>query len=120
MWAGWSDEDTEGKFADPTTGEMLDLEGYAPFRIGEPNGEEAENCIVKYTDENNMEGDKFWVDKSCDEESIASCFLKKTPAQFKLRGEIFFSNTKTETQIITLTLQFQDCLQVYPLTRNIQ
>ena len=96
MWAGWSDEDTEGKFADPTTGEMLDLEGYAPFRIGEPNGEEAENCIVKYTDENNMVGDKFWVDKSCDEESIASCFLKKTPAQFKLRGVLSFSCTKRD------------------------
>ena len=87
MWAGWTDEQKEGIFADPTTGDILDLNGgYAPFKIGEPNGEEAENCIVKWTDENNLENNKLWIDTSCNGESIASCFLEKTPTQFKLRG----------------------------------
>ena len=87
MWAGWTDQEKEGTFADPNTGEILDLNGgYAPFKIGEPNGEEAENCIVKWTDENNLEENKLWVDKSCHDESVASCFLERTPPQFKLRG----------------------------------
>ena len=86
LWAGWTDEENEGTFEDPNTGEHLDLSGdYAPFIVGEPNGEEAENCVVKLTDENNLNG-RFWWDYSCDDESIASCFLEQSPTKFKLRG----------------------------------
>ena len=86
LWAGWTDEENEGNFVDPNTGEHLDRRGgYAPFRLGEPNGDEAENCVIKWTDESWLNG-RFWVDYSCDDESIASCFLKRSPTQFKLRG----------------------------------
>ena len=46
LWAGWTDEEKEGSFVDPNTGAHLDMSdgGYAPFRVGEPNGDEAENC----------------------------------------------------------------------------
>ena len=46
MWTGWTDERIEGIFIDPNTGEILDRNNsYAPFSIGQPNGEEAENCV---------------------------------------------------------------------------
>lgn len=71
---------------DPNTGAHLDMSGgYAPFRVGEPNGDEAENCVIKWTDESWLNG-RFWVDYSCDDESIASCFLEQSPTHFQLRG----------------------------------
>ena len=96
MWAGWTDEQKEGTFVDPATGEILDLNGeYAPFKIGEPNGEEAENCIVKWTDENNLEKNKLWVDISCNDE-FCSKFEIKSNYGNQLRPNASYSNVMIE------------------------
>ena len=86
LWAGWTDEANEGTFEDPNNGDHLDMiRGYAPFIVGEPNGGKAENCVLKLTDEDNLNG-RFWWDYSCRDESIATCFLEQSPIKFKLRG----------------------------------
>ena len=81
MWAGMTDEEKEGSFMDPNTKEVLDLNGgIGNFIIGEPNGQEAENCVVQWAI------DAKWVDYPCNEKSIGSCYLERMPPQFKLRG----------------------------------
>ena len=86
MWTGWTDERIEGIFIDPNTGEILDRNNsYAPFSIGQPNGEEAENCVYSTPYGN-------WRDVDCSRHLIGSCLLKQMPLQFKLRGYIYFNN----------------------------
>lgn len=81
MWAGMTDEEKEGSFMDPNTKEVLDLNGgFGNFRMGEPNGQEAENCVVQWA------YDAQWVDYPCSDKSIGSCYLEQVPPQFKLRG----------------------------------
>ena len=82
IWTGWTDERIEGTYADPNSLEVLDMNNsFAPFHIGEPNGEEAENCVVS---------DPYgkWWDRTCSIHLIGSCLLKQMPLQFKLKGNI--------------------------------
>lgn len=79
-----TDEEKEGSFIDPNTKEVvLDANGgFEKFIIGEPNGQEAENCVIQWAI------DALWVDYPCNDKSIGSCYLEQMPPQFKLRGEI--------------------------------
>ena len=83
MWVGFTDEENEGTFIDPNTREVLDLvKGFTNFKIGEPNGHEAENCVIQWA------YDGTWVDYPCHDLSIGSCYLEEMPPQFKLRGTV--------------------------------
>ena len=82
MWTGWSDEQNEGTYIDANLGQVLPINNsstYAPFYTGEPNGEEAENCVVS-----NPDG--TWWDAPCNYRFIGSCLLRHMPPQFKLTG----------------------------------
>lgn len=80
MWTGWSDEESEGILRDANSGEVLTTGAYAPFQFGEPNGLEAENCV-------SMKQNGEWRDFDCNQKSVAPCFIKRMPPQFKLRGK---------------------------------
>ena len=119
LWAGWTDEENEGTFIDPNSGEHLNISGgYAPFITGEPNGAEAENCVVKLTDEINLI-DRFWWDYSCDDESIASCYLEQSPTTFHLRGMIL-NGSQICQWVPTIVSSFQGCQQTSSLMMIIQ
>ena len=84
IWTGWTDDRIEGTYTDPASGEILDMNtSFAPFNTGEPNGDEAENCIVS-------DPKGIWWDVPCSDVMIGSCLLKQMPLQFKLRGNIYF------------------------------
>ena len=113
MWGGWTDEEEEGSFIDPNTKEVLNLtNGFQRFRIGEPNGMEAENCVVQWAI------DAHWVDYPCNDKSIGSCFLERMPPQFQLRGCIV-SHCKLLDGILA-TLLFQAFRLTYHLMKSIQ
>ena len=84
MWAGMTDQEKEGSFLDPNTNEVvLDMNGgFQRFITGEPNGQEAENCVVQWA------YDAQWVDYPCSSKSIGTCHVEQMPPQFKLRGKV--------------------------------
>ena len=85
MWVGMTDEEKEGSFIDPNTKEVVLNQngGFNVWLRGEPNGQEAENCVIQFA----IEG--TWVDYPCGDPSIGSCYLEHMPPQFKLRGKVF-------------------------------
>ena len=70
---------------DTNSGEMLSTGAYAPFRTGEPNGLEAENCVSMYPNGG-------WLDFDCNQLSVSPCYIERMPPQFKLRGDVFYNS----------------------------
>ena len=89
MWAGMTDEEREGSFMDPNTKEVV---GFNVWQRGEPNGQEAENCVLQYAQSGQ------WVDYPCREKSIGSCYLEHMPPQFKLRGKVRYHKIFLNTE----------------------
>ena len=81
IWTGWTDEKEENILRDTNSNEILSTGDYAPFIVGEPNGLEAENCV-------SMNPDGQWMDFDCNQLSVAPCYIKRMPPQFKLRGNV--------------------------------
>ena len=81
IWTGWTDETEESILRDANSNEIWSMEDYAAFKVGEPNGLEAENCVA-------MDPDGRWMDFDCYQLSIAPCYIKEMPPQFKLRGKV--------------------------------
>ena len=72
----------EGDFVNAVTNEPLGLNGFSPpWDVGEPNGNNIENCVTILAN-----GDGAWNDDSCWKTFCSFCELDKLP-NIKLRGK---------------------------------
>ena len=80
VWTGWWDEDIEGHMKSITSGNSLTNQQFAPWEIGEPNGDVMENCGI--LNQHSAE----WNDIDCSSEYCVACQIPSTPI-FVLRGK---------------------------------
>ena len=78
-WNGWWDKHIEGTFQDANDGSNLTSESYQPWYLGEPNGNDQENCGISWSKLD------AWNDEGCFKELCGFCHLTKSPV-FTLRG----------------------------------
>ncbi len=68
FWAGWTDEESDD-FIAADNGEKLS--DFQPWFLGEPNGEDLENCVV-------VEGRRnAWNDELCSHEFCGFCYVPR-------------------------------------------
>ncbi len=79
-WNGWWDQPIEGTFQDANDGSNLTSDSYKPWYLGEPNGNDQENCGVSWAELD------AWNDEGCYKELCGFCHLEKSPV-FTLRGK---------------------------------
>ena len=85
---------------------------YAPFQTGEPNGLESENCV-------SMNPDGVWRDFDCNQFSLASCYIKRMPPQFRLRGNnIFEFGVRCAIKLFYFTLTLQGFHEGVPFDKE--
>lgn len=81
IWAGWTDEPSEGTFVDMNDYNVtIQSVGVDLWRKSEPNGDLRENCVL-------LDGFDF-VDMNCDKKFCGICDMGASPV-FKLRGKIY-------------------------------
>ena len=79
IWAGWTDEPSEGTFVDMNDYNVtIQSVGVDLWRKSEPNGDLRENCVL-------LDGFDF-VDMNCDKKFCGICDMGASPV-FKLRGK---------------------------------
>ena len=80
FWAGWTDEEEEGKYQDANDGELLSQSLYKPWLLGQPNGDALENCASV------SQSRKSWSDTKCSQRQCAFCEFEYSP-YIHIRGE---------------------------------
>ena len=81
-WNGWWDEASEGEWISIVNSSLsLSKESFLSWSIGEPNGQERENCGVISSEKNS------WDDVSCFRKECAICNMPMYGI-FVLRGKI--------------------------------
>ena len=86
IWAGWTDEPSEGTFVDMNDYNVtIQSVGVDLWRKSEPNGDLRENCVL-------LDGFDF-VDMNCDKKFCGICDMGASPV-FKLRGKNIFALRK--------------------------
>lgn len=78
-WIGWTDYETEGVFLNANNGEVMPRSLYKHFVVGEPNGFDAENCLMAFVYKDT------WNDQDCNREYCSFCELDKAP-DIHIRG----------------------------------
>ena len=91
IWAGWTDEPSEGTFVDMNDYNVtIQSVGVDLWRKSEPNGDLRENCVL-------LDGFDF-VDMNCDKKFCGICDMGASPV-FKLRGKNIFGICSTTGMI---------------------
>ena len=84
IWTGFSDEKVEGNFTDLNEGRSInDMINPVPFRLSQPNGDRAENCVAARS---MYPYEISWFDTYCYRKNIPTfCSLHKNP-RIQIRG----------------------------------
>jgi hypothetical protein len=82
LWAGWWDQYSEGTFTDMNDiSSKLNSSTYKPWGLGEPNGNQIENCA-----EIAKSQEWKWNDISCERTACVICKIDFIP-NFIMRGQ---------------------------------
>ncbi len=87
FWAGWTDEEEEGVFRGTASWRHLSNGTFQPWKTGEPNGDDIENCVEGSWGKRHI----GFNDISCEDGKWFFCDMDEV-AHYKLRGEKDGSN----------------------------
>ena len=89
LWTGFSDEAMEDNFVDVNQGRPIkELLDPIPFATSQPNGGNAENCVVAWT------GNALWYDTRCHRTAVSFCKIDANP-RLQMRGDKYLCHRQS-------------------------